>query len=263
LSNLEAGAAQAENPSRSEFVGALVERQIRVRSKRAVLGLLWPAIAPYFMLAIYVYVFHRVYHTGIPHYPVYLFAGLLPWTFFMQALIAASTSISEQSELVRRVPFPYELLPIGAVASVAVFFLANTVLFTVYLQITHILHPFMLLALVVPIVTLGLFTCGMAMIIALVDVYNRDLRQILANVLTIWFFLTPIVYSPLMQTGFVSVFKSIDPMQVIIGEFRDVFIFGHVSYPVHYLAVLVVTAIFFLIVEFGFRRLTVNLAADV
>jgi ABC-type polysaccharide/polyol phosphate export permease len=244
-------------------VSALVERQIKVRSKRAVLGLVWPAIAPYFMLAIYTYVFHRVYHTGIPHYPLYLFAGLLPWTFFMQGLLAASTSISEQSDLVRRTPFAYELLPFGAVASVGVFFLINTVLFTIYLQFTHILHPLMLLVLVVPLATLGLFTCGLGMVIAWIDVYNRDLRQVLGNLLTIWFFLTPIVYSPLMQTGWASVFKSLDPMQVIIGEFRDVFLFGHVSYPVHYFAVLIVTAVFFTITELTFRRATVNLAADV
>lgn len=260
---MDVEAAPAESPTRTEFVSALVERQVRVRSKRAVLGLVWPAITPYFMLGIYVYVFHRVYHTGIPHYPIYLFAGLLPWTFFVQGLLAASTSISEQSDLVRRSPFAYELLPLGAVASVAVFFLANTLLFAIYLQVTHILRPFMLLALVVPLATLGLFTGALAMIISYIDVYNRDLRQVLGNLLTIWFFLTPIVYTPLMQTGWASVFKSIDPMQVIIGEYRDVFLFGHVSYPTHYVAVLAVTAIFFCIVEFTFRRITLNLAADV
>ena len=57
--------------------------------------------------------------------------------------------------------------------------------------------------------------------------------------------------------------QSIDPMQVIIGEFRDVFVFGHVSYPVHYLVVLIATVIFFVIVELGFRSLTKELAADV
>jgi lipopolysaccharide transport system permease protein len=260
---VEANAAPVKSATQSEFVKALVERQIRVRHKRAVLGLVWPAIAPYFMLAIYTYVFHRVFHVGIVHYPEYLFAGLLPWTFFVQGLLAASTSISEQSELIRRVPFPYELLPIGAVASVAVFFFANTALFAFYLQTTHVLRPAMLIVLIVPMGTLAAFTCALGLIIALIDVYNRDLRQILSNVLTIWFFLTPIVYTPAMQLGWVRIFRSIDPMQVIIGEFRDVFVFGHVSYPVHYIVVLIVTVIFFVVVELGFRTLTKELAADV
>jgi lipopolysaccharide transport system permease protein len=255
--------APVEEASRTEFIGALVERQIRVRRKRAFLGLVWPAIQPYFMLGIYTYIFHSVFHVGIAHYPLYLFAGLLPWTFFVQALMAANTSLSEQSELVRRVSFPYELLPISAVMSVGVFFLANTLLFTIYLQIAHQLHPVYLLVLVVPLATLALFTCGLALILAVIDVYNRDLRQILGNILTVWFFLTPIVYRPSMAVGITKTFKSIDPMQVIIGEFRDVFIFGHVSYPLHYLEVFVVTAIFFLAVEFGFRKFTRNLAADV
>jgi ABC-type polysaccharide/polyol phosphate export permease len=256
-------AAPVQSATKSEFVMALVRRQILVRHKRAVLGLVWPAIAPYFMLAIYSYVFHRVFHVGIVHYPAYLFAGLLPWTFFVQGLLAASTSISEQAELIRRVPFPHELLPFGAVASVAVFFLVNTGLFALYLQITHVLRPEMLLVLMLPMVTLAAFTCALALIIALIDVYNRDLRQVLGNVLTIWFFLTPIVYTPAMQAGWAKIFKSIDPMQVIIGEFRDVFIFGHVSYPAHYFEVLIVSIVLFVVVETGFRSLTKELAADV
>src|SRR6202034_4883453 len=119
-------------------------------------------------------------------------------------------------------------------------------------QTTHVLRPAMLIVLIVPMGTLAAFTCALGLIIALIDVYNRDLRQILSNVLTIWFFLTPIVYTPAMQLGWVRIFRSIDPMQVIIGEFRDVFVFGHVSYPVHYLVVLIVTVLFFVVVELGF-----------
>jgi lipopolysaccharide transport system permease protein len=259
----EVRSVPVESASRKEFVWALVQRQIRVRRKRAVLGLVWPAIAPYFMLAIYTYIFHAVFHVHIPHYSLYLFAGLLPWTFFVQALLTANTSISEQSELIRRTPFAYELLPIAAVMSVAVFFLVNTLLFTIYLQFKGELHPAMLIVLVVPIVTLTLFTIGLSLILAVVDVYNRDLRQVLGNLLTIWFFLTPIVYRPDMAGSWASSFKAIDPMQVIIGEFRDVFIYGHVSYPAHYAAVLLTTFIFCLVVGVIFRSVTTHLAADV
>ena len=260
---VEVSAAPVETASRTEFVWALVQREIRVRRKRAILGLVWPAIAPYFMLAIYTYIFHAVFHVQIPHYSLFLFAGLLPWTFFVQSLLTANTSISEQSELIRRTPFPYELLPVSAVMSVAVFFLANTFLFTIYLLVNGELHPAMLLVLIVPLATLALFTLGMSLILALIDVYNRDLRQILGNLLTIWFFLTPIVYRPNMAASWASTFKSIDPMQVIIGEFRDVFIFGHVSYPAHYVEVLIAMIVFFLAAELVFRNLTTHLSADV
>jgi len=187
----------------------------------------------------------------------------LPWTFFVSALNAANTSISEQTELIRRRSFSYQLLPIASVASVAVFFLANTLIFMVYLTYRGELVFQRLPYLVLPMITLALFTGSLALALALMDVYNRDMRQILGNLLTVWFFLTPIVYRPNMAIGWATAFKSIDPMQVIIGEFRDVFVYGKISYPLHYVETLLVTLILFLIVNRIFKRLTQNLAADV
>ena len=221
-------------PSSSrEILRALIERSIRLRAKRSVLGAAWPAVAPVLLLLLYVFVFKSVFRVGIPRYPQFLFAGLLPWTFLAQALPQAIGSISSEPELVRRSRFAYELLPISTVLVVGVYFLLTLGGFIVYLAIVGQLVYVVLPALLLPLTALFFLVCSIAMLLALVDVYNRDLRMVLGNILTVWFFLVPIVYRPGMSPGPVRFLRSLDPMNMIVGQFRDILHFGQLSRPVH------------------------------
>ena len=180
-------------PSQDLFF-TLVERKLRLFSKRSWFGLAWPAIAPLFLFALYIFVFHRVLKVNAVDYPIYLFAGLLPWTFLAQTLPDTITSISFDAELIRRSAFRYQLLPLASVSAMSLYFLVTLAGFIVVLACIGKLNVVVLPALVVPVVCLYLLVSTLGMFLSLIDVYNRDLRRLLANLLTIWFFLIPIVY---------------------------------------------------------------------
>lgn len=229
----------------AEVFVTLVERQIRLRAKRAWLGVAWPVVAPLLLLALYAFVFNRIFTVPIDHYGEFLFAGLLPWTLVAQGLGLTVSSISSEPELIRRSRFPYEFLPMAGVAAMAAYFFVTLVGFVVYLAIVGRLDLVYVALLVVPVAALVLFTMSIAALLALLDVYNRDLRAVLGNILTVWFFLIPIVYRQDMVSSEVQTLRSIDPMNMIVGQFRDLLIYHQVSRPGHLVLMAVVcTALF-------------------
>src|SRR4030081_1896412 len=118
--------------SRGLFV-TLVERQLRLRAKRSLVSTMWPALAPVVLLMLYIFVFETVFHVPIRDYPVFLFSGLLPWTFVAQSLGQSVTCLSNDHELIRRAPFAHELLPMASVVSLAIYFLTTLTGFIIYL----------------------------------------------------------------------------------------------------------------------------------
>jgi lipopolysaccharide transport system permease protein len=255
--------ALRELASSRELLFTLVERQLRLRSKRTLFGLLWPLVAPLFLLLLYLFVFQSVFRVPVPRYHVYLFAGLLPWAFLTQSLGLSITSLSNEPELVRRARFPRELLPISSVLSMSFHFLALLAVFVTYLAIRGWLEPVLLPVIVLPVVATLLLVMSGAVILALIDVYNRDLRSILGNLLTIWFFLVPIVYRPDMVPDQLQFLRSVDPMNIIVGQFRYVLYGGFVARPAHVVYMLVVCAALFLVSLAIFRRFSPDLPRDI
>src|SRR4051794_18759131 len=246
-----------------ELFVALVERQLRARAKRTWMGVVWPIISPAFLLFLYVFVFQTVFNVPIRHYSWFLFAALLPWTFLVQTLAVGLTCLSTEPELIRRSPFPYELVPLSNVAVMALYFLSSLTVFVTYLAVKGQIAWSVLPALAVPILALILVVSAMTLLMSLLDVYNRDLRQLLNNILTVWFFLVPIVYRPEMTPSRIRVLRSVDPMNLIVGQFRDVLYFGHVSHPLHMVETLAMAVGLFAVSLVVFRRLAVNLPKDV
>jgi ABC-type polysaccharide/polyol phosphate export permease len=246
-----------------ELLVTLVERQLRVRAKRAVFGVVWPLVVPLFLLALYTLVFQRVFDVPVRRYPVYLYAGLLPWSFLTQSLGQALTSISAEAELVRRVRFPYEMLPAATVLSMACYFVAGLGGFVAWLGATGSLRWSLLPVLALPVASLLLLVLALAMVVALVDVYNRDLRQVLGNLFTVWFFLVPIVYRQEMAPSWLHWLRRADPMNLIVGQFRGVLVFGHIARPDHTVLMVLVCASLFAVCLAVFRRFAPELPKDV
>lgn len=250
---------------RAELLGTLVERQLRLRSKRSVMGVAWPLAAPLFLLALYLYVFGSVFDVPVDHYGVYLFAGLLPWTFLVQASHDALQSISFEPDLVRRAPLPYHLLPLARVVVMAIPFVVLLAGFVVYVftvgdvPVRLALLP----VLVVPMLSTLLLVATVALLLALLDVFSRDLRYVLHNLLTVWFFLVPIVYDRRMAGDVVDTVTAVDPMRWIIEGYRDVLYEGQVDDPLAHGLTLVACATLFAAGLLVFRRLSVDLAKDV
>ncbi len=248
-----------------ELFWTLVERQARLRSKRSLMGLLWPLISPLFLLALYSFVFSAVFDVPIDDYGVYLFAGLLPWSYLVQTVNDALQSISFEPDLVRRAPLPYHFLPLARAAVMTVPFLVLLAAFVGYVAVfsDRPFDPALLPALALPVASVILLVATVAMLLALIDVFNRDLRYLLNNLMTVWFFLVPIVYHRRMVSDRIERLTALDPMRWIVEQFRDVLYDGRIDRPLAHVVTLAACSALFLAGLAVFRRLAVDLAKDI
>lgn len=175
---------------------SLLLREIQVRYRQAWLGVVWALLQPLALMVVTTLVFHRVLHVDVPSMPYALFVltGLLPWTFFHTAVSAAVVSLVGNAELVRKIYFPREALPVAAVGGATLDLLVGTclwllaiVLFGRTLPLTVLWLPFFLLLLMAT-------TLGPALLLAALNVHARDVKHALPLVLQVLFFATPIVY---------------------------------------------------------------------
>jgi lipopolysaccharide transport system permease protein len=248
-------------PSRDLLI-TLIERKLRLYSKRSWLGTAYPAIAPIFLFVLYIFVFHRVLKVQAVDYPVYLFAGLLPWTFLAQTLPDTITSVSFDAELIRRSAFRYELLPMASVTAMSLYFLATLTGFIIVLACLGHIDAVLLPVLVVPVVCLYLLVATLGMLLALLDVYNRDLRRLLSNLLTIWFFLIPIVYVQ-KQAKVLVPLRYIDPANILVSEFRNVLVYQTLP-PWHtMISGLAICLVIFALALYVYRRFDDRLPREV
>lgn len=180
------------------LIQSLVARELKARYRGSVLGFLWSFINPLLLLAIYSFIFTTIMPNrveGVQPYALFMLCGILPWTWFNASLTEASGSLIAGGNLIKKVLFPAEVLPIVTVLANMVHFalaLPIVVLFLVIYQ-----HPPDVAGLVwfpVAVLVQLVFTTGLALALAALTVHFRDLRDILANVLMLWFFATPIIY---------------------------------------------------------------------
>jgi ABC-type polysaccharide/polyol phosphate export permease len=204
----------------------LMERQWRIRAKRSYVGIVWPVISPVGLALLYVLIFKRVFAVPIERYPQYLVCGLLPWTFLSISISRSVSSVSGDADVVRKARFPYELLPLTTVVNQALVLLFNFACFAVFLAITGDLRWTLLPLAVGPLVSVVLFTCAIAMVVSVVDVYTRDLRFIVGNLISVWFFLVPIIYRPRMAPSYLRWYQRFDPVSSIVGQLRSVLYVG-------------------------------------
>ena len=260
-----AGDALRALTGQRELLVTLVERQVRLRLKRSFMGVLWPLVAPLFLFALYRFVFGSIFPAPVDDYGIYLFAGLLPWTFLLQTVHDALQSISFELDLVRRAPFPHHLLPLSRVVVMAVPFLTLLGGFVVCLEVLTARGVAWgaLPALVLPLASLLLLVAAASMLLALVDVFNRDLRYLLHNLFTVWFFLVPIVYHQRMVSDWMRDVTAIDPMRWIIEQFREVLYHGRTGDLGEAGATVVACAGLFVAASIAFGRLSADLAKEV
>lgn len=215
----------------------LVLRDLKSRYKRSVLGFLWSLLNPLAMMLVFTVVFTIIMPSKIENYPIFLLCGLLPWNFFTGALMVSINSVAGNANLVKKVYFPREVLPISAVlASLVNFLLGLAVLFVVLIFFHGHFSPWLwLLPLVILIQTC--FTLGVALFLSAINVYYRDTLMIMDVVLLAWFFLTPVVYSNSilppnyqvlgMSVDIQRVMYIVNPMASLIAAYRDLLYWGY------------------------------------
>jgi ABC-type polysaccharide/polyol phosphate export permease len=180
------------------LIWSLVARELKARYRGSVLGFVWSFINPLLLLGIYSFVFSTILPNRsdvLTPYALFMLCGILPWTWFSAALTEASNSLIAGGNLIKKVLFPAEVLPIVSVlANMAHFFLALPIVILVLLLYRHWPDPGGLAWFPVVVLVQLIFTTGIALVLAAFTVHFRDIRDILTNVLMLWFFITPIIY---------------------------------------------------------------------
>jgi lipopolysaccharide transport system permease protein len=180
------------------LIVSLVARELKARYRGSALGFLWSFINPLLLLLIYTFVFTTVMPNkleGVQPFAIFMFCGILPWNWFATSLSDAAGSLIAGGNLIKKVLFPAEVLPLVNVLTNMVHFFLGLPILVVFLVIYgHYPRPENLLWFPVAVIVQLVFTSALALIVSALAVHFRDIRDILANLLTLWFFATPIIY---------------------------------------------------------------------
>ncbi|MBI2955064.1 MAG: ABC transporter permease [Chloroflexi bacterium] len=226
-----------------DLMSNLVARDMKLRYKGSVLGLLWSLLQPAALIAVYSFLFTRVITLDIPNYVPFLVAGVLPWNWFATSLDFASDSLLANRELIKKAVFPSEMLMVAAVTSNLLILALGTLVLLAFLVVSGIaLTP---AALFLPIIVAiqYSFTLGLALIVSMLNVYFRDIRHLLGVALFAWFFLTPVFYDEAQVPAAYHGLYVLNPMAHIINFYRDVLLFGRIPNGLLLLQLIFVSAI--------------------
>jgi ABC-type polysaccharide/polyol phosphate export permease len=252
-----------------ELFSNLFRRDFQAKYKGSLLGVLWSLLNPLVLLAVYLLVFGVIFPSKTPHYPLYLLAGLASWIFFATSLQAASRSMIDSAELIRKVRFPRQIVAFSIVATQAVTY---AVMVGVLIVLSLVLVPAARGAvwLVLPLAALFVcFVAGLALVAACVNVLLRDVEHVLAAALLPWFFVTPILWS--MKTlgdrgerhrTLLDVLHWVNPVAPPIFAIRDAIWSGHLPHAGDVIYLVVAAALALALAAAVFRLVDDRIAVE-
>lgn len=251
------------------LIQSLVARELKARYRGSMLGFLWSFINPLLLLSIYTFVFTIV----LPNrneiaqpYAVFMFCGILPWNWFSSALTEASGSLVSGGNLIKKVLFPAEILPLVSVlANMVHFFLGLIILAVFLIGYQHWPDPAGLLWFPVVVFVQLIYTAGLALFLSALTVHYRDIRDLLSNLLNFWFFATPIIYP--WQDPNVRIYKwlfDLNPFTHLAVTYQEILFFpGPVGHSTWLLALGVFSIVQLLAGYWFFDRLRDSFAEAV
>ena len=208
-----------------ELLKTNVQKEIRGRYKNSILGVMWSFLNPLLQLVVYSIIFGNLLAPpDDTTYHIYICVALIPWTFFTTVISQAAFTIIANGNILKKVFFPREILPISVVTSGAVNFFISTIIILILVALSGI--GFTKLILFYPLIFFiqYLLLIGISFIVSSITVYVRDLEHIIGIILMVGFYATPIVYkiedlkSPFLQTC-----MQFNPMTHLIDAYRAIF----------------------------------------
>lgn len=206
-----------------QMIYSLVRKELRGRYKGSALGFLWTFINPLLQLCVYTFVFSVVMPNNIEKFYLYLFVGLIPWLFFSGSLTGGAACILNQKDMVKKIYFPREVMPISYVTSNFVnMLLCFIVIFAVVIASGIGVNIKALCYLPIIMVVEYIMCLGGAMLTSALTVYFRDLEYVLGILTMAWMYFTPVVYSLDMVPEGLRPIMNLNPMTPVITCYRDV-----------------------------------------
>ena len=206
-----------------EMIKSFVRRDLRGRYQGSFLGFLWTFLNPLLQLVVYSIVFGTLLQSNIEKYYLFLFVALIPWLFFANSVTGGSTAVIAQKDMVKKIYFPREVLPISHVTTAFVnMLLCFIVIFIVVIFSGTPLNPLALLCLIPVWIVEYILALGVAFITSALTVYMRDMEHILSIVVMAWQYLTPVMYSDEIIPDRYQFLFNLNPMTPIIRAYRTI-----------------------------------------
>ena len=245
-----------------ELLKTNVKKEIRGRYKNSILGVMWSFLNPLLQLAVYAVIFGALLAGGDPTYHIYICVALIPWTYFTTSITQSAFTIIGNGDIIKKVYFPREILPISVVTSGAVNFMISTIIILAFVLVAGLgitkyilLYPYILLVQYI-------LQLGIAFIVSSITVYFRDLEHIIGVVLMAAFYGTPIVYKLEQLPPNLQVLMQINPMTHLINAYRDIFYYQQMP-NVKVLGLLLISSVALVIVGyFIFKKLQKGFAEE-
>lgn len=227
-----------------ELLKSNVKKEIRGKYKGSFLGILWSFVNPLLTTLVYAIVFPFILRNTESHYVTFLIIGILPWTYFVTVVNQSSGSILYSGNIIKKVYFPREILPISVNLSGLVNFLISCIIILIFLFASGI--GLSVYALFLPLIILTEFILlqGISFIVSAVNVYVRDFEYIINFILSMLFYATPVLYSSTLFEG--SVIRDLvklNPMATIIDCYRDVLFYQSMPHIKSLIVVLICSMI--------------------
>lgn len=206
-----------------ELLKTNIKKEIRGKYKQSALGVIWSFLNPLLQLAVYALIFPIILKVQQENYVIFVCSALIPWTFFTTIVTQSTGVIIANGNILKKVYFPREILPISVVTSAAVNFLISTIIILVFvicygMGITWHIVFYPLVLLIQYILSLGI-----SFVLSSVTVYFRDLEHFVGIAMMLLFYATPIVYSINTVDGIYAKLLKLNPMCHIVEAYRSIF----------------------------------------
>lgn len=247
-----------------ELLLELVKREIKAKYKQSILGYAWVILVPLIHLTVLTIVFSflvRIQTGGIP-YPVYLFVALVPWMFTSNAITAATGSLLASSQLITKIYLPREIFPLSSILAKTVDFSLSIIILFIIMVIFGAKFHLSIIYLPIIFAVQLLLILGVSFILSAVNVFYRDVENILGIFLMVWMYLTPIIYPPEIIPSNLTALFNLNPMMGIINAYRNVLLHG-VAPPISSFVYATIFSVVIFLAGFTFFRKRSRYFADV
>lgn len=225
----------------------LVSRDIKIKYRKSILGVLWTLLNPLLMMIVLAVVFSNLFKFDIENFPLYLLSGQIVFNFYNDATTSSMTSVIGNAALIKKVYVPKYMFVLSRVFSSFINLLASvTALMLVMIAMRAELHWTVILA-IIPLILLVLLSLGIGLILAAVTVKFRDIEHLYSVFTTALMYLTPVIYPMSILPEWLYYVVMLNPLTNILLMFRDVMIYNTLFSP-GAMVLAIVETVFFLIV---------------
>lgn len=245
-----------------ELLKTNVKKEVRGKYKKSFLGVLWSFLNPLLQIAVYAIVFPIILKNTQENYLIFLCVALIPWTFFTNTIIQSASTVIANGNIVKKVYFPREILPISVTTSNAINFMISTVIILIFILFSGIGFSWYMIFYPLILITQYFLQLGISFIISSVTVYFRDLEHLIGVFLQLLFYATPIVYAAnTIPEDFQFILK-LNPMAYIIDAYRSVFYYQTIPNIQNLLLLLLGSILFTIIGYLIFSKLQKGFAEE-